>query len=84
MGHHHHHKYSFGNFIHDISPATKGIGHLFDKGITAVDHIGVAGVHEVGSVSKSLINKTGGLLDKISLPIIVVGGAVLFFVLTKK
>ncbi len=84
MGHHHHHKYSFGNFLHDIGPASKGIGHLFNKSITAVDHIGVAGVHEIGGVSKSLINKTSGLLDKISLPLIVVGGVVVFFVLTKK
>ncbi len=47
MGHHHH-KYSFGNFLHDISPASKGIGHLFDKSISTVDHIGVASVHEIG------------------------------------
>ncbi len=84
MGHHHHHKYSFGNFLHDIGPASKSIGHLFDKGLTVADHIGVASVHEIGGVSKSLINKTSGLLDKISLPIILVGGVVVFFVLTKK
>ncbi len=83
MGHHHH-KYSFGNFLKDIGPASKGIGHLFDKGITAVDHIGTASVHEIGGISKSLINKTSGILDKISMPLIIVGGVVVFFVLTKK
>ncbi len=82
--HRHRHKYSFGNFIHDIGPASKEIGHIFEKSITAADHIGVAGVNQFGNVSKAFINKSGSFLDKISMPLIIVGGVVVFFVLTKK
>ncbi len=84
MTHHRRHKYSFGNFLHDIGPGTKEIGKLFDKAITTGGRVATAGVHELGSVSNGLINKTGGLLNSISTPLIIVGGIVAFIVLTKK
>ncbi len=71
--HRHKHKYTFGNFIHDISPATKEVGHIFDKGISTVDHIGTA-----------FINKSGSLFGQISTPLIIVGGIVAFMIITKK
>ncbi len=82
--HRHKHKYTFGNFIHDISPATKEVGHIFDKGISTVDHIGTAIVNQFGNVSKAFINKSGSLLGQISTPLIIVGGVIAFMIITKK
>lgn len=84
MTHHRRHKYSFGNFLHDIGPGTKEIGKLFDKGISTAGRVATVGVHELGSVSNGLINKTSGLLGQISLPLIIVGGIIGYVVLTKK
>jgi hypothetical protein len=84
MTHHRRHKYSFGNFLHDIGPGTKEIGKLFDKAINVSGRVATAGVHELGSVSNGLINKTSGLLGQISLPLIIVGGIIGYVVLTKK
>ncbi len=82
--HHHRHKYSFGQFIHDIGPATRTIGHIIEDGIKQGGHIIVTGEKQLGSVSNNLVKSSTGILNKISMPLIIVGGVVAFFVLTKK
>jgi hypothetical protein len=54
--HRHRHKYTFGSFIHDSSPASKEIGHIFEKSVTAVDHRGPAGVKQFRNVFKAFID----------------------------
>jgi hypothetical protein len=84
MTHHHHHKhhrrYTFQNFLQDIKPVTKEAGHIFDEGTKVAN----TGLKEVGATSRSFINKSGNLLDKISMPLIIVGGVIAFIVITKK
>jgi hypothetical protein len=79
-GHHkrNHHKFNFGNFIKDN--ITKPIGKLEHDGVGIINH----GIHEAGQTSRSLIKTGGGILDKISMPLIIVGGLVAFMVLSKK
>jgi len=79
-GHHkrNHHKFNLGNFLKEN--IGKPISHLEHDAVKTVNN----GIKEVGSTSRALIKSTGGILDKISLPLILVGGVIAYVVLTKK
>ncbi len=54
MTHRHRHKYSFGVFLHDIGPGTKGTRKLFDKGLSVSGRVAVFGVHSPRSPNRCL------------------------------
>ena len=72
MGHHKHH-YSMKNFLHDAGkvtiPINKDVNHLVDS---------------QANVANNLIKTSGSTLSSLSLPLIIVGGAVLVYMVTKK
>ena len=72
MGHHKHH-YSMKNFLHDAGkvtiPINKSINHLVDT---------------EANVANNLIKTSGSTLSSLSLPLMIIGGAVLVYMVTKK
>jgi hypothetical protein len=87
MTHHKHHSPGKA-FIHDIAKITKPIGHsiakitkplghAIEKGIHSAENVMTAPIHELGLTTRSL----GGSL---SIPLIVGGVAVLFFVMNRR
>ena len=84
MAHHHHkrnHRSHHGfNLMGFLKQVTKPVGHIVDDGTKIV----TTGIHEVGTSSRALIKSTGGLLDKISMPLIIVGGVVVLVMITTK
>ena len=84
MGHRHKHHYSMNNFIHDVGKVTKPI-HKDIVGLVSgagkkFNHV----VDAQASVANNLIHTGGSTLSSLSLPLLVVGGGVLLFMLTKK
>ena len=80
----HKHHYSMNNFIHDVGKVTKPIhkdivGLVSGAGKT-FNHV----VDAQASVANNLIHTGGSTLSSLSLPLLVVGGGVLLFMLTKK
>ena len=83
MAHKKHH-YSMKNFVKDVGKVTKPL----HKDATAVisgmnkdmNHI----VDTTGGIANNLIEKTGSTLSSLSMPLIIVGGIVLIYVITKK
>lgn len=77
MSKNHHKRVSFGSVVkqigHGIAPITKPIGHVVNKEINTVDHLGSKALDTVGSLGSSL-----------SMPLILIGGAALIYVATKK
>ena len=80
----HKHHYSMKNFIHDVGHVTKPI-HKDIVGL--VNGAGKTFNHVVdtqASIANNLIHTGGSTLSNLSLPLLVVGGGVLLFMLTKK
>ena len=79
MGH-----YSMKKFVHDAGKVTKPIHKDIAsvvKGVNKdVNHI----VDVQAGIANNMINKSASTLSSLSMPLIVVGGAVLVFVLMKK
>jgi hypothetical protein len=83
MAHKKHH-YSMKNFVKDVGKVTKPL----HKDATAVisginkdmNHI----VDTTGGIANNMINKTGSTLSSLSMPLMIVGGAVLIYMVTKK
>lgn len=78
MGHHKHNT-SIKSFIHGISKetkvigkATKPLGHVIENGFHTAEHVMTAPLHELGSLGKSM-----------TIPL-VIGGAVVIFLLMRK
>ncbi len=72
MGHHKHH-YTMKNFLHDAGkvtiPLNKDVNHLVDT--------------QAGKAN-NLIKTSGSTLSSLSLPLIIVGGCVAIYYVTKK
>jgi hypothetical protein len=68
--HHHHHKhrshYSFKNFVHDVSKPFNKV----EKDVVGVYHHGISAFENVGK----------SLGSNLSLPLIIIGGAVVVYV----
>jgi hypothetical protein len=80
----HKHHYSMKNFIHDVGHVTKPlhkdiVGLVSGAGKT-FNHV----VDTQASVANNLIHTSGSTLSSLSLPLLVFGGGVLLFMLTKK
>ena len=75
--HHKRHHYSFHKFLedtsHGISTIEKPIAHTIDGGIKSIERVDMA-----------IIKGTKGVLNNVSMPLIIVGGIVVFAVLTQR
>jgi uncharacterized ion transporter superfamily protein YfcC len=83
MGHHKHH-YSLNSFIHDVGKVTKpihkDIASLVSGANKDLNHI----VDTQSNIANNLINKSSSTLSSLSMPLMLVGGAVLIYMVTKK
>jgi len=83
MGHHRHH-YSLNNFIHDAGKVTKplhkDIASLVSGANKDLNHI----VDTQSNIANNLISKSASTLSSLSMPLMLVGGAVLIYMVTKK
>ena len=72
MGHHKH-RYTMKNFLHDAGkvtrPLNKDVNHLVDT---------------QANIANNLIKTSGSTLSSLSLPLIIVGGCVAIYYVTKK
>ena len=72
MGHHKPH-YSMKSFLHDAGkvtiPINKDVNHLVDT---------------QANIANNLIKTSGSTLSSLSLPLIIVGGAIAIYYVTKK
>jgi hypothetical protein len=98
MGHHHHHHhYSFGSFIHDVGKVTKPIGHEISNLVSQVGPVvkplgrdikslvsGADIINTQSNIANNLINKSSSTLSSLSMPLVIVGGVVLVYFVTKK
>jgi len=80
----HKHHYSMKNFIHDVSHVTKPlhkdiVGLVSGAGKT-FNHV----VDTQAGIANNLIHTGGSTLSSLALPLEIVGGGVLLFMLTKK
>ena len=79
MGH-----YSMKKFVHDAGKVTKPIHKdiaSIVQGVNKdVNHI----VDVQGGIANNLINKSASTLSSLSMPLIIVGGAVALYLITKK
>jgi hypothetical protein len=85
MVHHHHHNthhahhrkhpYTFGNFMHDIGSIEKPIAQTYQAGIHEVGSVAKSVSHEIGLTTRSTMNY---------LPLLLAGGLVVFLVVSKK
>jgi hypothetical protein len=86
--HHYHHKkghgFNFGSIIHEINGITKPIGHIIETSVKETGSVIRNGENQIASVGNNLINKSGSLLSSMELPIIIVGGLIAYYVITKK
>ena len=80
----HKHHYSMKNFIHDVGHVTKP---LHKDVFRLVNGVGKTFNHVVdvqGNVANNLIKTSGSTLSSLSLPLLVIGGGVLIYMVTKK
>ena len=83
MGHHKSH-YSMKNFIHDTGKVTKPI-HNDIKGLVSGANKDFNKVIDTqASISNNLIKTSGSTLSSLGLPLIIVGGCVAIYFVTKK
>ena len=79
MGH-----YSMKKFVHDAGKITKPIHKDIAsvvKGVNKdVNHI----VNVQAGIANNMINKSASTLSSLSMPLIVVGGAIAIYLITKK
>ena len=72
-----HHHYSFGSFIHDVGKVTKPIGHDIKCLVSGADkdfnHI----INTQSNIANNIVNKGASTL-------VIVGGVVLVYFITKK
>jgi len=81
---HHKHNYSMKNFVKDVGKISKPL----HKDATAVisginkdmNHI----VDTTGGIANTMIKQTGSTLSSLSTPLMIVGAAVLIYMVTKK
>ena len=82
MGHHHH--YSFGSFIHDVGKVTKPIGHDIKSLVSGANkdfnHI----VDTQSNIANNIVNKGASTLSSLSMPLVIVGGCIAIYLVTKK
>ena len=80
----HKHHYSMKSFIHDAGKVTKPIHNDIKslvKGANAdLNHL----VDTQSGIANNLIKTSGSTLSSLSLPLMLVGGAVLIYMVTKK
>ena len=81
MGRHH---YSFGSFIHDVGKVTKPIGHDIKSLVSGANkdfnHI----VDTQSNIANNLISKSSSAFSSLSMPLVIVGGVVFVYFITKK
>jgi len=79
MGH-----YSLKKFIHDTGKVTKPIHKDIASVVSGankdLNHI----VDVQGSIANNMINKSASTLSSLSMPLIIVGGAIAIYLITKK
>ena len=79
-----HHHYSFGSFIHDVGKVTKPIGHDIKSLVSGADkdfnHI----INTQSNIANNLISKSSSAFSSLSMPLVIVGGVVLVYFITKK
>jgi hypothetical protein len=83
MGHHKHH-YSMKNFVKDVGKVTKPL-HKDAQSVVAgmnkdFNHI----VDTQAGLANNMINKSASTLSSLSMPLMIVGAAVLIYFVTKK
>ena len=66
---HRHRRFNVGHALKEVGHALKPIGHMAEKIIETPSH---------------LIDKTAGVMNNMSLPLILVGGVILFIVVKDK
>ena len=66
---HRHRKFNVANTLKQVGKALKPVGHIAEKIVETPSH---------------LIDKTAGVMNNMSLPLILVGGVILFIVVKDK
>ena len=79
MGH-----YSMKKFVHDAGKVTKPIHKDIASVVKGANQDLNKVIDKQASIANHMIDKSASTLSSLSLPLIVVGGAVLVFVLMKK
>ncbi len=80
----HKHHYSMKSFIHDAGKVTKPI-HNDIKSLVKGANADLNKVIDTQSgIANNLIKTSGSTLSSLSLPLMLVGGAVLIYMVTKK
>jgi hypothetical protein len=77
MSHKKKHRTSFSSVVksvnHEVGKITKPIVHIANKEVNTVSKLGSEAIHAVGSVGQSL-----------ALPLILIGGVAVIYIMTKK
>ncbi len=79
MGH-----YSLKKFIHDTGKVTKPIHKDIASVVSGINKDANHLIDTQASIANNMISKSASTLSSLSMPLIIVGGAVLVFVLMKK
>jgi hypothetical protein len=83
MGHNKHH-YTMKSFIHDAGKITKPIHNDVKSLVTGANKDFNKVVSTQASIANNVIKTSGSTLSSLSLPLMLVGGAVLIYMVTKK
>ena len=79
MGH-----YSMKKFVHDAGKITKPIHKDIASVVSGANKDLNKVIDTQAGIANNMINKSASTLSSLSMPLIIVGGAVLVFVLMKK
>ena len=82
MGHKHH--YSMKNFVKDVGKVTKPIHKDASNVMTAMNKDFNHVVDTQAGMVNNMVNKGSSTLSSLSMPLIIIGGAVLIYMVTKK
>ena len=83
MGHHKSH-YSMKSFIHDAGKVTKPIHNDVKSLVTGANKDFNKVVDTQASIANNIIKTSGSTLSSLGLPLIIVGGCVAIYFVTKK
>ena len=81
MGRHH---YSFGSFIHDVGKVTKPIGHDIKSLVSGADRDFNHIINTQSNIANNMINKSSSAFSSLSMPLVIVGGCIAIYLVTKK
>ena len=83
MGHHKH-SYSMKNFIHDAGSVTKPLHKDVQSLVKGANHDFNKVIDKQAGIANNLIDTTGSTLSSLAMPLMIIGGCVAIYMVTKK